>query len=172
MVFHWSLSDNKSPQVSKTFLSIPADLSNAVVWLVSARPVISKSSTPRTNPLMIVPRAPIAKSITITFMFCSFFNSLARSRYLSFFSLSLNFCLWSAGTEKSTILQVLFFLLLLIPWEVFTSVSADGFSLEFEWQQVFSSLQDSSQDSGRSQPCCRLDSLYPSANFQVLQAFY
>ena len=47
---------------------------------------------------------------------------------------------------------------------------ADGFSLEFEWQQVSSSLQDSSQYSGRPQQCCRLDSLYPSANFQVLQA--
>ena len=28
---------------------------------------------------------------------------------------------------------------------------ADGFSLESEWQQVSSSLQDSSQDSGCSQ---------------------
>ena len=33
----------------------------------------------------------------------------ARARYLSFFSLSFNFTLWSAGTAKSTILQVLFF---------------------------------------------------------------
>ena len=55
--------------------------------------------------------------------------------------------------------------------EFFTSVLAVGLSLEFEWQQVSSSLQDSSQDSGYSQQCCRLDSLYPSANFQVLQAF-
>ena len=37
------------------------------------------------------------------------------------------------------------------PWEFFPSVLADGFSLEFEWQQVFSSLQDSSQYSSRSQ---------------------
>ena len=29
MVFHWSLSDTKSPQVSKTILSILADLTNA-----------------------------------------------------------------------------------------------------------------------------------------------
>ena len=47
-------------------------------------------------------------------MFQSFFNSLARSRYLSFFSHSFSFILWSAETAKSTILQVLFFLLLLI----------------------------------------------------------
>ena len=61
-------------------------------------------------------------------------------------------------------------LLLFTLLEFFTLVLADGFSLEFEWQQVSSSLQDSSQDSGRSQQCCHLDSLYPSANFQVLQA--
>ena len=47
-------------------------------------------------------------------MFHSFFNSLARSRYLSFFSHSFSFILWSAGTAKSTILQVLFFLLIII----------------------------------------------------------
>ena len=35
------------------------------------------------------------------------------------------------------------------PLEFFISVLADGFSQEFEWQQVSSSLQDSSQDSGR-----------------------
>ena len=35
--------------------------------------------------------------------------------------------------------------------EFFTSVLADGFSLEFERQQVSSSLQDSSQYSGRPQ---------------------
>ena len=49
--------------------------------------------------------------------------------------------------------------------EFFTSALADGFSLESEWQQVSLSLQESSQDSGSSQQCCRLDILYPSANF-------
>ena len=48
---------------------------------------------------------------------------------------------------------------------------ADSFSLEFEWEQVSSDLQESSQDSDRSQQCCHLDILYPSANFQVLQTF-
>ena len=43
-----------------------------------------------------------------------FFNSRARSRYLSFFAFSFNFILWSAGTEKATIRQVLFFCWLLI----------------------------------------------------------
>ena len=47
-------------------------------------------------------------------MFNIFFNSLARSRYLSFFSHSFSFILWSAGTAKSTILQFLFCLLIII----------------------------------------------------------
>ena len=72
-------------------------------------------SSPCTNPLVTVPKAPITISITLTFMFHSFFfNSLARSRYLSLFSLSFNFILWSTGTGKSTILQVLTFLLIII----------------------------------------------------------
>ena len=37
------------------------------------------------------------------------------------------------------------------PWEFFTLVLADSLSLEPEWQQVSSSLQDSSQYSDRSQ---------------------
>ena len=137
MVFHWSLSNSKSPQVSRTRLSILAALSNAVVWIVSTRPLTSKSSRPFNNPLVTVPNAPITidtillllllldfshqrepivfhwsflkspqvsrtlvtvpNGIIITFMFHSFFSSLARSRYLSFFSHSFSFILWSAG---------------------------------------------------------------------------
>ena len=114
MVFHWSLSDSKSPQVSRTRLRILAVLSNAVVWIVSTCPPTSKSSRPFNNPLVIVPNAPITIGTIVTFMFHSFFNSLARSRYLSFFSLSFSFILWSAGTEKSTILQILSFLLIIM----------------------------------------------------------
>ena len=184
MVFHWSLSDSKSPQVSRTRLGILTVLSNAVVWIVSNRPPNSKSSRPFNNPLVIVPKAPITIGTIVTFMFHSFFNSLARSTYLSFFSLSFTFILWSAGTAKPTILQILFFLLIrsglpagiwwsvcmskshrslcvsfsrtgsiiiiIYSFRVYTSVLADGFYLEFEWQQVSWSLQDSSKDFGRS----------------------
>ena len=52
VVFHQSLSDSKSPQVSRTHLSILADLRNSVIWTVSNRFVISKSSSPCTNPLV------------------------------------------------------------------------------------------------------------------------
>ena len=108
MVFHRSLGDSKSPQVSRTLLSILAVLNNAVVWMVSTRPPTSKSSSPFSNPLVIAPKAPITIGIIVTCMFHSFFNSLARSKYLSFFSHYFSFILWSAGTAKSTILQFLF----------------------------------------------------------------
>ena len=114
MVFRWSFNDSKSPQVSRTRLSILAVLSNAVVWILSTRPPTFKSSRPFNNPLVTVPNAPITIGTIVTFMFHSFFNSLARSRYLSFFSLSFRFILWSAGTAKSTILQILFLLLIII----------------------------------------------------------
>ena len=55
MVFNWSLSDNKSPQVSRTLLSILAVFNNVVVWMVSTRALISKSSSPFNNPLVTVP---------------------------------------------------------------------------------------------------------------------
>ena len=114
MVFHWSLSDSKSLQISRTLLSILAVLNNAVIWMVSTRPPTSKFSSPFSNPLVTVPNAPITIGIPVTCMLYSFFNSLAKSRYLSFFLHSFSFLLWSAGTAKSTIFQVLFFLLIII----------------------------------------------------------
>ena len=52
MVLHWSLNDSKSPQVFRTFLSILADLNNAIVWMVTTRFFISKSSSSCTYPLV------------------------------------------------------------------------------------------------------------------------
>ena len=109
MVFHWRLNDSKSSQVSRILLSIMAVFNNAVVWMVSTRLPTSKSSRPFDNPLFTVPKAPVTIGIIVTFMFHSFFNSLARSRYLSLFSHSFSFILWSTGTAKSTILPILFF---------------------------------------------------------------
>ena len=77
--------------------------------MVSTRPLISKSSSPFINPSVTVLITPITIGIIATFVFHCFFNSLVRSRYLSFFSLSFNFTLWSVGTTKFIILQVLFF---------------------------------------------------------------
>ena len=71
MIFHRSLNDSKSPQVSWTLLSNLADHNEVVVWIVSTCPLISKSSSPFTKPLAIVPSVTI--TIGITFMFHSFF---------------------------------------------------------------------------------------------------
>ena len=46
MVFHWNLSDSISLLVSRTKLSILADLNNAGIWMVSARLPISNISSP------------------------------------------------------------------------------------------------------------------------------
>ena len=77
--------------------------------MVSTRPLISKSSSSCTNPLVTVPSAPITIGNTVTFMFHGFFSCLARSKYLSLFSLYFNFIQWSVGTAMFTIRQVLFF---------------------------------------------------------------
>ena len=106
---HWRLGDSKSLQVSRTLLSILADLNNAVIWMISSCRLISKSPSRGTNPLVTIPRAPITIGITVTLVFHSFFSSVARSKFLSFFSLSFKFTLWSDWTAKSKIRQVLFF---------------------------------------------------------------
>ena len=116
MVFHWRLSDSKSPQVSGTLLSILTVFNNAVVWMVSTRPATSKSSRTFNNLLVTVPKALITIGIIVTIMFHSFFsNSLARSRYLSLFSHSFSFILWSAWDSKvDNFADFLFFLLIII----------------------------------------------------------
>ena len=69
MVFHWSLNDIKSHEVSRILLKILANISYAVVLMVSIRPFISKSSSSCINPSMTVPKAPISLCIIISFMF-------------------------------------------------------------------------------------------------------
>ena len=120
MVFHWSLSHSKFLQVSRTLLSILAVLNN-VVWMLPTRPPTSKPSSSFNNNLVTVLKIPITISIIVTFMFHNFFNSLARVRYLSFFSLSFSFIPWSAGTAKSAILQVLFFFFFVAHYKVWSS---------------------------------------------------
>ena len=72
--FHRSLSDSKSPQVSRTLLSILAVLNNVVVCMVSTRPPISKSSSPFSNDLVTVLKAPITIGIIVNCMFHNFFS--------------------------------------------------------------------------------------------------
>ena len=72
-------------------------------------------------------------------MFHSFFNSLARSRYLSFFSLSANFTLWLARTAKSTIRQVVFYSFFFI----FMMIIRSGRLDEIRWSVCISKFQRS-----------------------------
>ena len=82
--------------------------------MVSTRPPTSKSSNPFNNPLVTVPNAPITIGIIVTCMFHSFFNSLAKSRYLSFFSLSFSFIVVSRDSKVDNFASFLFFFLLII----------------------------------------------------------
>ena len=114
MIFHWSLSDSKSPQVSRTRLSILAVLSNAVVRIVFTRPSISKSSKPFNNPLVTVPNAPITIGTIVTFMFHGFFISLARSRYLSFFHFPSDLFCGQPGQQSRQFCRFSFFFFFLL----------------------------------------------------------
>ena len=86
--FHWNLNDSKSSYISRTLLSIQADLNLAVVWMVSILPLIFNCSNPLSKPWGTVPNAPTTINSLITFMFHSFcfFNSLATSKFLFIFS--------------------------------------------------------------------------------------
>ena len=99
-------------QVSSS-LNILAVLNDAVVWMVFTRLPTSMSSNPFSNPLVTVPKAPITIGIIVTIMFHRFFNFLARSRYLSFFSHSFGFILGQPG-QQSRQFCIFYFLLFII----------------------------------------------------------
>ena len=118
MVFHWSLSDNKSPQVSRTLLNILAVLNNVVVWMVSTRPPTSKSSSPFSNPLVTVSNAPITIGIIVTCMFHSFFQFPSKVEVLillfTFFQFYSVFSRDSKVDYFASSLSFFFFLLIVI----------------------------------------------------------
>ena len=109
MVFHWSLSNSKSPQVYWTLCSILAILNNVVAWMISTHLLISKSSSPFNNPLVTVSKGPITIGITVTFMFHSFFQFPSKVQIFFFFFTSC---------------------------ELFTPALACCHSLESEWHQI------------------------------------
>ena len=76
--------------------------------MVLSQPLISNSTNLLYKLLWTIPSSPTIIIITVTFMFYRFFSSLANSKYLSIFSLSFIFILWSAETAKSIQWQVLF----------------------------------------------------------------
>ena len=107
MVFFWSLSDSKSPQVSRTLNSILAIMNNVVVWMVSAHPLISKSSSPFNNPFVTIPKAPITIGIIVTFIFHGF-----SVVYSSFHFFSVLFC-DQPGQQSPWFFKFTFFLLII-----------------------------------------------------------
>ena len=113
MVFHWSLNDSKSSQISGT-LNILADLNNVVVLMVSTRPLISQSSCPFDNHSVTEPRAPITIGINVTFMFHSFFQFPSKVKVFVLLFIFFQFYSIVSGIAKSTNFQVLFFCWLLI----------------------------------------------------------
>ena len=91
MVFHWSLSDSKSPQVSRTRLRILAVSNSALVWIFSTCPPTSKSSRPFNNLLVILLKAPITIGTIVTFRFHSFWIlQQGRGTYPSFTFLQIH----------------------------------------------------------------------------------
>ena len=69
---------------------------------------------PFNNPLLTIPKAPITIGIIVTSIFHSFFNSLARSRYWSFFSHSVLFCGQPGQQSRQFAISLFFFCWLLL----------------------------------------------------------
>ena len=70
--FSLEFEDSKSPEVSRTLLSILAVHNNVVLWMVSTCPPTSKSSSPFNNSLVTVPKEKITIGLIVTFMFHNF----------------------------------------------------------------------------------------------------
>ena len=91
----WCFSQKSEWQrVSKTHLSILADFSRSVVKMVSIFTLLSSSPKLLSRAFGTIPSVPNTTGITVIFMFHGFFNSLARSKYLSIFSLPFIFTLY------------------------------------------------------------------------------
>ena len=90
MVSHWNFSDSKSPQVSRTLLSILPDF-NAVGLMVSTYPLICKFSSPLNESFGIVLRTQLSIGFSVTTTIRSFLSSLAMSWFLFLFSFSFIF---------------------------------------------------------------------------------
>ena len=114
MVPQWSPSNSKSPLFFRTQLSCLADVKTAVVWMVSYLLRIFNCSSPLSKCSGAVMSAPttVGKAVNLIFhSFYFYFSSLARSKYLSIFSISFVFSLWSSGTVIFTRRQFLFLML-------------------------------------------------------------
>ena len=82
------MSDSMSPHVSRTLLSILADLNNAIFWMFSAFPPIFIIPNPMAKLLKIVPNVSITSGDTVTFQFLRFlvqWQDLSICPFFAFF---------------------------------------------------------------------------------------
>ena len=106
MVFLWGLNDSNPPRVFKILLSIPADFNSVVIWVFSILPLISSSSSlPGSWEQFQVPQLQLSPFLTSC---SSAFSALRQGLSSCLVFRLLLFSMWSAGTAKSTIWQVLF----------------------------------------------------------------
>ena len=133
MVLHWRLSDSKSPQVSRTLLSILAVFNNAVVWMVSTRPLTSISSRPFNNPLVTLPKATITIGIIFTFIFpCKVEILISLFTFFQFYSVVSQDSKVNNFSDFLLLLLLLLLLLILL-WEFLPPAFDDGFPLKSKW---------------------------------------
>ena len=93
VIFHWSLSDSKSPQISMTHLSILANLNTAVVLLDTIPALISNPFCLFLSNMWTVPSSLITISITDTFMFHRFFGCPAKIKVFVYrFAFFFTYC--------------------------------------------------------------------------------
>ena len=79
------------------------------------------------------------------FFVWSNFNLLYNSYWITIPTQScLVFLLYYFAAFAYYVINCSFIIIIIIIWDFFIPVLADGFPLEFEWQQIFSSLQESS----------------------------
>ena len=107
--WNWSLSDNKSLQFYRTLLSILANISSAMVWIVSILWI--SSSVCLFSRFFSIVLYSFMHDLYHCYLHVLFlFYSLARFGYIFWFLFSRTLSLWSARVAKSINWQILFFL--------------------------------------------------------------
>ena len=145
MVFPKSLRDSKSPQVSRTLLSILADLNIAAVYMVSTRLLISKSFNPCTNLMVTEPKVPITIEITITFMFHGFFQFSSKVKVLislfAFFQFN-PVVKWNGKIYNPVSFLFSLFLVFFFFFFLLLTISWSGRLAEIRWSVGISKLKE------------------------------
>ena len=134
VVFHWRLSDSKSPQVSLDLVSVVDNLNNVVVWMVLILPLITNSTSFSPKPLRTVSSAPTTISIP------SISGSIAFSAHWQYPSICLSFSFLIFTLSESKWITNSFFLVNTRPghlteteWSVCNSRSQIILCVSFSW---------------------------------------